>query len=330
MKPVKGAIQAVKLLSKKYDVYLLSTAPWKNPSAWHNKVEWVHNHLGFESGSAAYKRLIISHHKHLNVGDYLIDDRKHNGAGDFEEWNKSRGAKHIWFGSAHAKSGRPGDFPDWDSVLKHLMPELFTFERWLGGDREAVNAVADEFNFNADAFGISSESSTEVYRAAVLAHVVHLAQKDKSGEPYIGHPRRVYAIARDLSLPVGGFSDSEVEAGLCAALLHDVVEDSGDDFYRQISLGDLSSLGFSALTVELVELLTYNKAQDKNEYLARIAANPLAKAVKLADTCDNMNKARMAALPDQKREELAAKYAGYMQVLGFDVATPWFAGSINN
>jgi 5'-nucleotidase len=27
--------------------------------------------------------LILSHHKHLNVGDYLIDDRTANGAGKF-------------------------------------------------------------------------------------------------------------------------------------------------------------------------------------------------------------------------------------------------------
>jgi hypothetical protein len=39
------------------------------------------------------------------MGDYLVDDRRFNGASEFEgEW--------ICFGNT--------DFPDWKSVLKHL------------------------------------------------------------------------------------------------------------------------------------------------------------------------------------------------------------------
>ena len=30
----------------KYDVYILSSAPWKNPSAWSDKLEWVKKYLG--------------------------------------------------------------------------------------------------------------------------------------------------------------------------------------------------------------------------------------------------------------------------------------------
>jgi 5'(3')-deoxyribonucleotidase len=38
-------------------------------------------------GEPAYKRLIISHHKNLNQGDFLVDDRPKNGAIDFTgEW----------------------------------------------------------------------------------------------------------------------------------------------------------------------------------------------------------------------------------------------------
>ena len=32
MSPIPGAIDAVHKLQEKYDVYILSTAPWKNPS----------------------------------------------------------------------------------------------------------------------------------------------------------------------------------------------------------------------------------------------------------------------------------------------------------
>ena len=87
MDPMPGAIEATKLLAKHYDIYILSTAPWLNPSAWSDKLEWVQRHFGADEDSIFYKRIIISHHKELNHGDYLIDDRPYNGAEQFEgEW----------------------------------------------------------------------------------------------------------------------------------------------------------------------------------------------------------------------------------------------------
>lgn len=84
MPPMPGAIEAFYTLSKLFDVYILSTAPWENPSAWQHTVEWVHLHLGRDEDTPAYKRLILSHHKNLNRGDFLIDDRPlHNGADKF-------------------------------------------------------------------------------------------------------------------------------------------------------------------------------------------------------------------------------------------------------
>ncbi len=101
MNPVSGSIEAFTILSNKFDVYILSTSPWENPSAWSDKLLWVKKHLG----KYAYKRLIITHHKNLNIGDFLIDDRIKNGADKFT-------GEHILFGSV--------DFPDWKSVLNYL------------------------------------------------------------------------------------------------------------------------------------------------------------------------------------------------------------------
>ncbi len=101
MKPLQGAIEAFEKLSSNYDCYVLSTAPWNNPSAWTDKLLWVKKYLG----QMAYKRLILSHHKDLNHGDYLIDDRTKNGAGEFQ-------GKLIQFGSE--------EFPNWEMVLGFL------------------------------------------------------------------------------------------------------------------------------------------------------------------------------------------------------------------
>jgi len=102
MQPLKDAVGSFNKLSKIYDTYILSTAPWNNPSAWKDKLEWVKKHIG----DAAYKRLIISHHKNLNKGDYLIDDRTKNGAGNFD-------GELILFGSEK--------FPDWKTICEYLL-----------------------------------------------------------------------------------------------------------------------------------------------------------------------------------------------------------------
>jgi len=102
MEPMKDALESYKLLCQKYDTYILSTSPWNNDTALNDKLNWVKKYLGHH----AYKRLILSHHKHLNIGDYLIDDREKNGADRFS-------GELILFGS--------DKFPDWTSVIEYLI-----------------------------------------------------------------------------------------------------------------------------------------------------------------------------------------------------------------
>ena len=57
-------------------------------------------------GNKARKRLILTHRKDLNIGDFLVDDRTKNGAGEFK-------GELIQFGI--------DKFPDWAAVKKYLM-----------------------------------------------------------------------------------------------------------------------------------------------------------------------------------------------------------------
>ncbi len=102
MDPVVDAIESYELLCRKYDTYILSTSPWENDTAWCDKLNWVKKHIG----KSAYKRLILTHNKNLNIGDYLIDDRLKNGADKFQ-------GELI-----HFLSDR---FPDWKSVTNYLL-----------------------------------------------------------------------------------------------------------------------------------------------------------------------------------------------------------------
>lgn len=106
MKPLPGAIDAMhRLQAAGYDLYILSTAPWGNPSSWSDKVEWVTKYLD----DIFHKRLIITHCKGLlaaHEGAYLIDDRTGHGATDF--------------GERHIQIGTDTRFPDWASVLDYF------------------------------------------------------------------------------------------------------------------------------------------------------------------------------------------------------------------
>lgn len=104
MDPMPGAIDAVHTLSEYYDMYILSTAPWKNTTAYSDKLAWLTKHFG----DLFKKRVIITHCKNLCDGDYLVDDRAKNGASEFPgEW--------VQFGSKR--------YPDWEEVTRYLISE---------------------------------------------------------------------------------------------------------------------------------------------------------------------------------------------------------------
>jgi 5'(3')-deoxyribonucleotidase len=118
MKPLQGAIEAFERLSELFDIYILTTAPWGNPSAWIDKLHWVKRFLG----NRAHERLILSHHKNLNRGDYLLSDRLHNGELGFE-------GELIHFSS--------DTFPDWLTVVSYL-------EKKAGEVLEKFKALPEE------------------------------------------------------------------------------------------------------------------------------------------------------------------------------------------
>jgi len=102
MEPMEKAIESYIKICSKFDTYILSTSPWENATALNDKLDWVKKYLG----KHAYKRLILSHNKHLNHGDYLIDDREKNGADRFV-------GELILFAGER--------FPDWNAVIEYLI-----------------------------------------------------------------------------------------------------------------------------------------------------------------------------------------------------------------
>lgn len=132
-------------------------------------------------------------------------------------------------------------------------------------------------------------ASESVSKALRLATAAHSGQVDKAGEAYIRHP---VAVAEML--------DSEQEQ--TAALLHDVVEDT------VVTLDDLEREGFSDAVLRAVRCLTHEKGEPREAYLRRVAEDPLATKVKLADLAHNSDLRRLRA-PTGRDRARAERYA---------------------
>lgn len=134
-------------------------------------------------------------------------------------------------------------------------------------------------------------------KAMHIAYNAHHGQLDKSGAPYIFHPIHLAEQMDD-------------EFSCCAALLHDVVEDT------DVTLDDLRK-DFPEQIVEAVRLLTHKKGVPLEEYLMAIRENPIALKVKLADNAHNADQSRCCGtqVSEEKQAYWREKYATARAIL---------------
>ena len=147
-------------------------------------------------------------------------------------------------------------------------------------------------------------------QAVEVARRAHTGQLRKGlPDPYIVHPMRVALLAVEVGMGTHA---------ICAALLHDVVEDT------TVTQADLRVAGFSLRTLELVHILTKTygddapedvKAVEKPKYYARIMSDPDAITLKVLDRIDNMRDMRrmlegldLTLTRDRGRKRWAQRY----------------------
>lgn len=106
-----------------------------------------------------------------------------------------------------------------------------------------------------------------------IARSAHAGQKRWDGEDYIQHPIRIAEAFSDVP---------ENDVIRQAALLHDSVEDNPAYTFER-----LIELGVSLDVVTVVKALTHKVEETYAEYLERLAKNPVALEIKLADIKDN-------------------------------------------
>jgi (p)ppGpp synthase/HD superfamily hydrolase len=131
--------------------------------------------------------------------------------------------------------------------------------------------------------------------AIALAAEAHRGQRDKSGQPYILHPIRVMLRC-------------QTEAQRIAAVLHDVVEDTGRSF------DDLRDLGYPPEILAALDCLTKRDGEPYAAFVERAASDPIARVVKIADIEDNMDLRRLPDVTEKDVERIGRYVRGWSRL----------------
>lgn len=172
---------------------------------------------------------------------------------------------------------------------------------------EALSRVLAEY--------LPQEQIGEVHRAYDFGARMHAGQNRDSGEPYIYHPLAVARILAEMRLDA---------TTLCAAILHDVIEDTPVDKKEIAKLfgRDVAELVDGVSKFHRVEGMTRAEAQAESvrKLLLAMAQDLRVILVKLADRLHNMR--TLEGLDSAKRRRVAQEtleiYAPIAQRLGIN------------
>lgn len=140
------------------------------------------------------------------------------------------------------------------------------------------------------------EFNDEISKALLFAARAHVKQRRKTGEPYIVHP---IAVARTCSDAITSDNESELTVLISAALLHDVIEDSGEYSDHKVTYEELAKK-FSPGVADLVQAVTdFDPGEfsltrreidemSHEKLLDSFRSNPHAAIIKAADRIHNL------------------------------------------
>lgn len=195
------------------------------------------------------------------------------------------------------------EWDNYDDIEKQLEPHAFR-DRWTKARKESMLKDAQELSIEElEVLIAKKQAEPTVEQTIEFIKKAHAGQTDRGGKPYWMHP---VSVMRRLS-PYVPYRTRLV------ALLHDVLEDT------TYTAAQLLELGYPPTVISAVELLSRPTGPDSPDYLTWIRSiarshNHAAIAVKIADNEDNMDPARMAALPSDD-PALAKHVAQYEQSL---------------
>jgi len=136
-------------------------------------------------------------------------------------------------------------------------------------------------------------------KAIALAAENFVGKFDRGGQPYILH-----------CLYVMNKMNPDDHELMSIAVLHDIVEDT------DVTLDVLKDLGFSERVVWGVKILTHEEDEPYMDYIKRIALNPDARLVKMADLDHNSRILRMKGTRKKDFDRLEKYFSAYNYLKG--------------
>jgi GTP pyrophosphokinase len=152
-----------------------------------------------------------------------------------------------------------------------------------------------------------------IERAYEVAAKCHADQSRKSGDPYITHPLAVATILAELGMN---------HETLCAALLHDTIEDTTytlDELQRDFG-DDIAALVDGVTKLDKVKYGEAAQAETVRKMVVAMSRDIRVLVIKLADRLHNMRTLRYLARPkqEQKSRETLEIYAPLAHRLGMN------------
>lgn len=132
-------------------------------------------------------------------------------------------------------------------------------------------------------------------KAILIATAAHSGQKDKGGNAYIGHPKRVASQCKSI--------DEKI-----VAVLHDTIEDT------DVTAEYLLSEGFPQYIVDALLSVTKRGNEPYDIFVMRAKQNQIGKVVKMNDLLDNMDLSRIINVTEEDTLRLK-KYINAIRLL---------------
>nr|WP_324252632.1 bifunctional (p)ppGpp synthetase/guanosine-3',5'-bis(diphosphate) 3'-pyrophosphohydrolase [Parenemella sanctibonifatiensis] len=167
----------------------------------------------------------------------------------------------------------------------------------MGGARTSTNAVLDPL-FTVVRQNHPKADLALLQRAYRTAEHYHTGQSRKSGDPYITHPLAVTTILAELGM---------TEPTLCAALLHDTVEDTS---YTLAQLtadfgGEVAAMVDGVTKLDKVRYGDSAKAETIRKMIVAMSRDIRVLVIKLADRLHNMR--TLQSLRPDKQHRIATE-----------------------
>jgi len=174
----------------------------------------------------------------------------------------------------------------------------------------------------SDKLDVLIKENNKIKKAYDLAFNLHKGQKRKNGEPYFNH---VTATAETI---IGWGLD---ETSIIAALLHDVVEDTGhslEDIKKEFG----EEVAFLVDGVTKLGKIKYRGVERQVENLRKmmlaLSQDLRVVIIKLADRLHNMK--TLSALPPQKQKRIALETSEIYAPLAYRLGMQWISGELED